>query len=427
MLSVDELPYLTAGMPGIGGRAKLRPEDFLVEEVPLYQPSGEGTHVYFRIEKIGLSTMRAVHELARALGRPVRDIGYAGLKDADAVTIQTFSVEHVDPDAIRRLDLPRMRVVDVSRHTNKLRLGHLAGNRFTIKIRQTDTTRLPDVREIMNVLIRRGVPNYFGPQRFGMRGDTWEIGRALLREDYDDVVTRLLGRAGPGDYGDVRKARELFDRGEIEAAARAWPYPFVSERRVCGALVRARGNARKAVRMLDRQMERFYISSYQSCLFNQVVAARIATLDRLLEGDLAWRHPQGAVFRVEDVAREQHRCDAFEISPTGPLFGYRMSQPTGEPGRLEAALIVSENINPQEWREAGRHRVKGARRPLRFQPRDVDVDAGQDDAGPYVRLSFYLESGCYATAVLREICKLPAALSPDDATSPPEATSAEPE
>src|SRR5512139_1809460 len=100
MLSVDELPYLTGEVPGIGGRIKARPEDFVVEEVPLYQPSGEGTHVYFRIEKTGLSTMRAVHDIARALGRQVRDIGYAGLKDADAVTTQTLSVEHVDPDAI---------------------------------------------------------------------------------------------------------------------------------------------------------------------------------------------------------------------------------------------------------------------------------------------------------------------------------------
>jgi tRNA pseudouridine13 synthase len=405
MLTVDELPYLTAEVPGIGGRVKVRPEDFRVEEMPLYQACGEGTHVCFRIEKTGLSTMRAVHDIARALGRPTRDIGYAGLKDADAVTTQTFSVEHVDPEAIRKLDLPRMRVVDVSRHTNKLRLGHLAGNRCTIRIRQVDTGQLGIVGTMMEMLARRGVPNYFGPQRFGMRGDTWEIGRALLREDYDEVVACLLGRVKPTDYGDVRKAREFFDRGEVEAAGKTWPYPFVSERRVCGTLVKTNGNARKAIRAIDMQMQRFYISSYQSYLFNQVVAARIAGLDRLMEGDLAWRHPQGAVFRVEDPAREQPRCDTFEISPTGPLFGYRMSQPGGEAGRVETSLVTEEKINPEEWREAGRHRVKGARRPLRFQPHEVNVDAGQDDAGPYVLLSFYLESGCYATTVLREVCK----------------------
>jgi len=207
MLNVDELPYLTAEVPGIGGRIKAQPEDFVVEEVPLYQPCGEGTHVYFRVEKTGLSTMRAVGDIAHALGRAPRDIGYAGLKDADAVTTQTFSVEHVNPDTVRRLALPRMLVVDVSRHTNKLKLGHLAGNRFTIKIRDVDPARAGDVRGMMETFNKRGVPNYFGPQRFGMRGDKWEVGRALLREEYDEMVQVLLGRVKPSDYGDVRRAR----------------------------------------------------------------------------------------------------------------------------------------------------------------------------------------------------------------------------
>jgi tRNA pseudouridine13 synthase len=416
MLKVDELPYLTAEVPGIGGKVKSRPEDFVVEEMPLYPPSGEGTHLYFRIEKTGLSTMRAVQDIARALGRPARDIGYAGLKDADAVTTQMLSVEHLDPQVVAKLELPRMRVVDVSRHTNKLRLGHLAGNRFTLKIRETDVAQVESVRTMMEALSRRGVPNYFGPQRFGMRGDTWEIGRALLREDYDEVVACLLGRVKPGDYGDVRKARDLFDQGKLEGAANAWPYPFVSEKRVCRMLIKTKGNTRKAVRAVDMHMQRFYISSYQSYLFNQIAAQRVSTLDRLLPGDLAWRHPQGAVFHVEDVAREQPRCDAFEVSPTGPLFGYRMSRPDGEPGAMEESLIAGEGINPEEWREAGRHRVKGARRPLRFQPHEVKVDAGQDNAGPYILLSFYLESGCYATTVLREICKSTSEMaeSPDD-------------
>lgn len=405
MLNVDELPFLTAEIPGIGGRIKTCPDDFIVEEVPLYQPCGDGTHIYFRIEKTGLSTMRAVADIARALGRQPRDIGYAGLKDADAVTTQTLSAEHVDPDLIRSLALPRIRVVDVSRHTNKLRLGHLAGNRFSIKLREIDPARITDVRSVMDLLHRRGVPNYFGPQRFGMRGDTWEVGRALLREDYDEMVQVLLGRVKPSDYGNVRRARELFDGGNLEAAAGAWPYSFNNEKRVCRMLIKFNGNARKAVRSIDMNLQRFYISAYQSQLFNQIAADRVNSLDRLLPGDLAWRHPQGAVFRVEDVACEQPRCDAFEISPTGPLFGYRMTMPEGEAGRAEAALIAAENMNPDEWREAGRHRVKGGRRPLRFQPQEVSVDSGHDDTGPYFLLRFRLESGCYATTVLREICK----------------------
>ncbi len=124
MLTVDELPFLTADIPGVGGVIKQRPEDFLVEEVPLYEPSGSGTHVYFRIEKKGLPTIQAVQEIARALCRQKCEIGYAGLKDADAVTRQMLSIEHVDPVVVQSLDVPGVRVLNVSRHTNKLKLGH---------------------------------------------------------------------------------------------------------------------------------------------------------------------------------------------------------------------------------------------------------------------------------------------------------------
>ena len=95
-LGVDDLPYLTADVPGVGGIIKLQPADFFVDEVPLYEPSGEGTHFYFRIEKTGLPTMQAIREIARALGRQPRELGYAGLKDADAVTRQSLSIEHIE-------------------------------------------------------------------------------------------------------------------------------------------------------------------------------------------------------------------------------------------------------------------------------------------------------------------------------------------
>ncbi len=406
MLNVDELPFLTRDVPGIGGRIKESPGDFVVEEVPLYEPSGAGTHVYFQIEKTQLTTMQAVQRIARALGRPAREIGYAGLKDAEAVTRQWLSVEHIEVARVESLSVPRVRVVKVTRHGNKLRLGHLRGNRFTLKVRDAVVSRIEDVRSSLAVLGRRGVPNYFGPQRFGLRGDTWKIGRAVLRGEFEEALALMLGRPGPHDYGQVLKARELFERGDYEAAANTWPYPFDNERRVCWAVAKSGGNFARAMRAVDPQLKRFFISAYQSQMFNQVVAERIDGLDSLRPGDLAWRHPQGAVFRVEDVAKEQPRCDAFEISPTGPLFGYRMSEPQGEAGDIEARVMAAETLTPENWRQgADRHKIKGARRPLRFQPQDVSIGVGRDDDGEYLQLLFYLESGCYATALLREICK----------------------
>jgi tRNA pseudouridine13 synthase len=404
MLNVNELPYLTSDIPGVGGVIKTRPEDFVVDEVPLYEPSGSGTHVYFRIEKVGLPTAQAVQEVARALGRQKFEVGFAGLKDADAVTRQTLSLEHVDPAEVQSIKVPGVRVLEVSRHTNKLKLGHHKGNRFSVRLRQVNTGRVADVRAVLEVLARRGVPNYFGPQRFGLRGDTWEIGRALIRKDFGEALAVMLGRAGSLDRGAILEARRAFDRGDYGRAASAWPYMFRNERRACRELAQS-GKPGKAVRAVDQQARRFYISAFQSVLFNQIAARRIHSLDILMPGDLAWRHPQGAVFSVEDVDREQPRCTAFEISPTGPLYGHRMTEPQGEPGRMEREFLESQGLSDCEWLEDARHRTPGGRRPLRFQPHDAAVEAGRDTAGDYIQVSFFLESGCYATTVLREICK----------------------
>ena len=156
---VATLPFLTGDLPGVGGHSKDRAEDFLVEELPLYEPSGEGTHTYFVIEKRGMTTMAAVKAVARALGRQARDIGYAGLKDARAVTRQTLSVEHIDPERVGNLYIMGLEILSVAQHRNKLKRGHLRGNRFVLNIRETEPNPRPRAEAIMNVLADRGLPN----------------------------------------------------------------------------------------------------------------------------------------------------------------------------------------------------------------------------------------------------------------------------
>jgi tRNA pseudouridine13 synthase len=296
-----------------------------------------------------------------------------------------------------------MRVLETHRHGNKLRLGHLRANTFTIKVRQTEPDRLAELQDGLAELGRRGVPNYFGSQRFGYRGDTWQVGRAIVKGNLEEAVDLILGRPGPADYGDIRKAREAYERGEYEQAARAWPQFFHSERRALKAIAQARGKRRRGFAAIDRNARTFYVSAYQSYLFNQVMVARLPEgLEHLWPGDLAWLHASGAVFRVEDLAREQARADAFDISPTGPLFGYRMTEPTDRPGELEASVLAAEGLSPQAFHQ-NPLRVKGARRPLRFQPRDAHLALGADERGPYLELRFVLPRGCYATALLREL------------------------
>src|SRR5690606_12978670 len=115
-------PYLIESFTGIGGKIKQRPEDFFVQEVPLYEPGGEGEHLYVEIEKVRLTTFDAVNRIARALDLPPREIGYAGLKDAFAVTRQVLSIPRVSEDDVRNLKWDDMRILWAMRHGNKLRL-----------------------------------------------------------------------------------------------------------------------------------------------------------------------------------------------------------------------------------------------------------------------------------------------------------------
>lgn len=402
---MDNPPYLTADIPSVPAAIKRRYEDFLVEEIPAYQPCGEGDHCFFIIEKRGLATMRAVNDIARALGRLSRDVGLAGLKDARGVTIQTLSLEHADPEAIKHLEIPRIRVLSVTRHRNKLKIGHLRGNRFRIKLRQVDLDRLGDVRHACEVLASRGVPNYFGRQRFGSRGDSWEIGQAILLEDHKTAIDLMLGRPGPFDTGDVLKARQLYEAGNYRAAAKAWPYGSRENVRACHALVRSGGKHKRAYYAVDLRLKKFFVNAYQSYLFNKVLARRINEIDTVRVGDLAYKHDNGAVFRVEDAAAEAERARRFEISPTGPIFGYKMTQAEGEIGELEASVLAAEPVDLDRFGRLRGMKCHGARRPLRFRPADLLVESGSDEHGPFIELSFTLAPGCYATMLLREICK----------------------
>lgn len=404
-LPTQILPYLTAGVPAIPAAIKRRYEDFEVEEIPAYQPCGVGDHIYFTIEKAGLATMRAVNDIARALDRNPRDIGVAGLKDARAVTRQMLSLEHIDPKTIAALNIPRIRILSTTRHGNKLKIGHLRGNRFRIKLREVEAGRLADVKAICDVLARRGVPNYFGAQRFGLRGDTGLMGQAILKNDPVAVIDLMLGRPGPHDTGPVLEARKLYDAGDYNAAAKAWPYGFRDNVRACREMARTGGKHKRAFYAVDARMKSFFVSAYQSQLFNNVLARRLQQFDVILAGDLAMKHDNGAVFRVDDPLPEAARAAAFEISPTGPIFGHRMTQPGGVMGDIEREVLAAEGLTPESFHDVRGMKLSGARRALRFAPKELAINESADEHGSFIELQFALESGCYATMLLREICK----------------------
>jgi tRNA pseudouridine13 synthase len=398
-------PYLTPDIPAIAASIRRHLEDFQVDELSAYEPCGTGGHVYARIEKAGLTTRQAILDIARALDVPPPSIGAAGQKDARGITRQILSVEGVEPARILALDLPHIRILDVARHRAKLRPGALRGNRFKIRLREVSAARVGEVQRVLDVLTRRGVPNYFGPQRFGMRGDTWEVGRALLVGDFAAAVGLIAGRPTSDDPAPVRRARELTAVGRYAEAANTWPRGFADCARLCRSLERTGGHPQRAIFRLDRWVLGFYVSAYQSWLFNRVLAKRLAGLDRILPGDIAFSHKTGLCSLVANAAAEQARAARFEISPTGPIAGLAMSVPQGEAGTIEQRVLAEAGCTVDDLPRSGPLRCVGGRRPFRVPLEPVDIDSGTDQAGAYLELRFTLPPGSYATAVLREIGK----------------------
>ena len=392
--------YLTAALPGTGGALRQEPADFLVEEIPLYEACGEGGHLYLTVEKSGLTTFDLLHLLARALGCPEREIGYAGLKDARAVTRQTVSVPGRRPEDVAGLELPGVRIIEARLHRNKLRLGHLAGNRFRIRIHQPGPDALARAEAILGVLQDLGVPNRFGDQRYGVLGNSHRIGRAILTGDFPVAVQEIVGDPQEIRHPDWQAAAVAFRAGDLAAALDRLPHHCHPERRLIETL-RAGHAPRDAVLSLSRKLLRLYLSAYQSSLFDRLVDMRLASLERLWPGDLACKHINGACFDVVDPAAEQPRADAFEISPTAPLYGCKVRLAGGQAGLLERSLLDKEQLTLGAFRLAGGLAMDGERRPMRVPLREVA--AGSDGEG--LLLAFRLPKGSYATAVLHEVMK----------------------
>ena len=394
-------PYLTSDIPGCGGTIKQSSEDFLVEEIPSYLPGGSGEHCYLTIEKRGITTLEAIDRIARSLKIPEREVGYAGLKDAVGVTRQTISIQRVSPEKACTLELDGVRVLSARLHTNKLKLGHLKGNRFCITVRGVNENAAQGVPAVLEQLQRRGVPNYFGFQRYGAQGNSQLIGAALLRRDWQGAAGHLIGEPDAVRDEQWRAAIVAYQQGDPLRALELFPRHCRSERELLQRLAGRPGAYEKAFSALHPRLKKLYLSAYQSYLFDQVVAQRISQIDGLLTGDLACKHVNGACFLVEDAAVELERAGSFEISASGPLFGCRMTLPAGQPLEMETAILEKEQLKLEDFDLPGGLRMEGQRRPLR-------VPLGEPSwrlEGDCLRLEFWLPKGCYATSLLREITK----------------------
>ncbi|MAE76036.1 MAG: pseudouridine synthase [Planctomycetes bacterium] len=364
--------FLTQDIPAITGRVRAEPEDFVVDERLAYELTGEGTHLWFRIEKRELTTFEVIRRLARAFGRREDDFGHAGLKDRNAVTRQWLSLEFASPEDVEAVDIAGLDVLEVTRHGNKLKVGHLRSNRFQIRVRDTADGDEARAREVIEVLTARGLPNWFGEQRFGHRGVTPKLGRALLAGDFDEFL-RLFAE-GSSD-GLVRRALSTAEQ---------------------------RGRAEPGVRSLPKRFLSLCTSAVQSEVFNRVLAARLQTLDQVCDGDIAYKHDNGACFLVKDAAEEAPRLARFEISPSAPLPGKACLRAAGAQADIESTAMEQLHLTWDSFDVGGPWSQKGGRRALRVPLARAGIAREGDD----LVLDFSLPKGSYATAVLGELLKV---------------------
>ncbi len=336
-------------------------KDFVVTEVPLYPFSGEGEHLILKVRKKDLTTWAMLQIFCEQCGAKVREFGYAGLKDKDGMTIQHISILKKYAPAFENFSHEKIKILETTWHNNKIKTGHLKGNRFFIRLKKVNPTEAQILKNVLKVMEREGFPNYFGYQRFGREGDNFERGREILE-------------------GKIRER--------------------------------------------NKKMRNFFISAYQSHLFNLWLSKRVEisklfdsfdekelfdlfnfpaetirqireepAFFKILPGELMHHYPHGRVFLCEDLQQESLRFAGRRTTPTGLLPGKKAVHATGLAGNYEKDITKAC--------EDFCDKMQGTRRFAWIWAEDIESAYKEDQA--WFELAFTLPKGAYATVFLEEL------------------------
>lgn len=287
------LPAVTSSLPGTGGKMRSRVDDFVVTEIPKFFPSGTGEFAYAFVEKREMTTHDVVSAL-RDRGVGFNDVGFAGQKDKQAVTRQWISVPERFTTELESLDdVAGLRVLDVSRHTAKLEIGHLQSNHFEVTVRQPDREWRTRAESAIARIESIGLPNYFGPQRFGR-----------FNSNVIDAMRLLQGQKVPGGRG----------------------------------------------------LHRFFLSALQSHLFNWILKRRIELghYTHIISGDRAQKHDTGGMFVADNAGLETLRAQRMEISAVLPLYGRKVRGNGADAGTIEQEVLDRFGLTRADFRGVAR-------------------------------------------------------------------------
>jgi len=327
--------------------------DFIVEEIPLYEFSGEGEHLVIKIRKKDMTTWEMLNTLASHLGIKKREIGYAGLKDKHAMTIQYISILKKYKDQLDIFSHPQIKILQTYIHENKIRIGHLKGNRFHIRLKKVFGVQKDKIESTLQWIEQYGVPNYFGDQRFGNSKQNWSDGKAILE-----------GKL---------KMRDRTKREFLINAYQSYLFNNWLSRRIEISLLLEKFSESEVEEVLKLQKGTLANTKKQPHFF------------KLLEGDVMMHYPYGRLFDVEDLSNEAKRFMERDIAPTGLLAGKKTKRSSNSAGLIEQSF--DEEIN-----------TMGARRYAWIFVENIEGKYIEEKA--HYELSFVLPKGSYATNVL---------------------------
>ncbi len=308
------LLFYATDTPGINGRIKERPEDFIVVENSVIGRDDSGNHLVLIVWKKDLSTREVIDIISDKFRIPKKAIGVAGLKDKRAIAVQKISIPYKKVDLKEIGVEDRLKVLGSFRTRRKVRIGYLKGNFFKVRLRSVKN--IDFIEDTTSQLSKRGCPNYYGYQRFGGKNRNHELGRLLLKGEYEEFSTRMGLR-----------------------------------RRISGI---------RDLLRLDLRLLRFFINSYQSYLFNLMVSERMKRghpLNEFIEGDFV----KGG-------------------KPALPIIGYKSKIPKGEAGEIVLSVLEKEEVSPGDFNlEVRKLREKGGLRKIPMSYKLLKVKAEDED------------------------------------------------
>ena len=341
-------------------------DDFVVREIPLYAFSGQGEHLIIEICKKDMTTQEALHALSEISGVKMRDFGYAGLKDKQGMTTQFISMPRKFESMLANFSHEKMKILSLAAHDNKLRIGHLKGNSFFIRLKKVMPGEAVKLEQAVRNIDEAGYPNYFGYQRFGKYGDNAQSGLELLKSgtvngkksknpklnDFlisayqSDLFNRWLSKRV-----EISKFAQDFSLGEL-----AQIYPYLD-----GAILKNL-----------KSQKRFF---------------------KLIEGEVLGHYPHGKCFLCEDLDAEGARFDARDITSCGLIAGAKAYEAQGAARAAEDQIFAQAN----EYKA----KMTGSRRFAWCYLEDASYKYNEEKA--HFTINFTLQKGSYATVVLEEI------------------------